>query len=66
MKRQTFEERLFGAKCIDPPIGSHEILLTFYSGQDYSRMKLDRITITEKTQGINRERERKMSAFYIY
>lgn len=31
VKGQTFEERLFGAKCIDSPIACHYILLTFYS-----------------------------------
>lgn len=31
MKLQTFEERLLGAKCIDPSIAFPEILLTFYS-----------------------------------
>lgn len=31
MKRQTFEERLFGAERIDPPVAFHDILLTFYS-----------------------------------
>lgn len=30
VKRQTFEERLFGAKRIDPPVAFHDILLTFY------------------------------------